>query len=153
MYKAGDFTNGKMNEIFKKASNSAMVVKYDKGDHRHGVTITHKQFGEFILVNGELLAIKSAGLYCTITGMTINEFYEKFGDGSVEADERQLDAVNHLLSPCSDSDNERADWVDAYFMLSDRLMAITDQSDRAACIEYMEIITNVKQRKNCNKHS
>lgn len=37
-FKAGDFTNGKMNEIFKSAE-------------RESVDISHKQFGDFVLVS------------------------------------------------------------------------------------------------------
>ena len=40
MYKAGDFTNGKMNEIFKAA-------------HAEDVTISHKQLGDFRLSSVE----------------------------------------------------------------------------------------------------
>ena len=44
MYKAGDFTNGKMNEIFKTA--------YDRGLSQ----VSHKQFGKFSLVSEDFAA-------------------------------------------------------------------------------------------------
>ena len=144
MYKAGDFTNGKMNEIFKSASNSVIANKYDNGDPRYGVGITHKQLGEFVLVNSELLAIKSACLYCIIAGISLQDFYKDHGDGSIEADERQLNSVNFLLFPCSDTVHDRVSWGDAYFMLSDRLMVIMERSIGDDCEKYMELISNAK---------
>ena len=44
MYKAGGFTNGKMNEIFKST--------YDRGTTQ----VNHKQFGKFTLVSEEFAA-------------------------------------------------------------------------------------------------
>ena len=52
MYKAGDFTNGKMNEIFKKSFKCGESSRYDSS-----VKINHKQLGCFHLIsdNGLLL--------------------------------------------------------------------------------------------------
>ena len=133
-----------MNEIFKNASNSVMAKKYDGGDHRYGVIVNHKQFGEFLLVNTELLAIKATCLYCVIAGISIQDFYSEHGDGSLEADERQLDAVNYLLFPCSDTVHKRVGWDDAYFMLSDRLMVIMERSDGDDLANYMELISSAE---------
>ena len=44
MYKAGDFTNGKMNEIFKTAYHSGLTQ------------VNHKQFGKFTMVSEECAA-------------------------------------------------------------------------------------------------
>jgi len=46
MYKAGDFTNGKMNEIFKKSFKFGESSIYDSS-----VKINHKQLGVFHLVS------------------------------------------------------------------------------------------------------
>lgn len=46
MYKAGDFTNGKMNEIFKNSFKSGEASIYDSS-----VEIDHKQLGRFYLVS------------------------------------------------------------------------------------------------------
>ena len=46
MYKAGDFTNGKMNEIFKKGFKCGESSSYDSG-----VKVDHKQLGAFYLVS------------------------------------------------------------------------------------------------------
>ena len=46
MYKAGDFTNGKMNEIFKTCFKAGESSSYDSG-----VKIEHKQLGGFYLVS------------------------------------------------------------------------------------------------------
>ncbi len=46
MYKAGDFTNGKMNEIFKSSFKRGESPVYDSG-----VKIDHKQLGGFYLVS------------------------------------------------------------------------------------------------------
>lgn len=42
-YKAGDFTSGKMNEIFKQAYNSCSVIR-------------HKQFGDFYMLPESFVA-------------------------------------------------------------------------------------------------
>ena len=143
MYKAGDFTNGKMNEIFKQASQRLVAERYDLGDNSYGSFISHKQFGDFILVSDDLLAVKCSSLYATITGGTIEGFYDEYGDGTFMANENQLHAVNHLLFPCGYDHKKPVSWSNAYFMLSDRLCSIISNLDKNPCSKYMELITNV----------
>lgn len=135
MYKAGDFTNGKMNEIFKDASQSNVTHRSARRVGGVGAYISHKQLGDFVLIDEELLAVKSAFLYEVITGIKIEEFYSTHGDGSEEANKSQLKAVNELIFPCG-TDNELG-WSDAYFALSDRLAVVIAISGSSACSDYM----------------
>ena len=52
MYKAGDFTNGKMNEIFKKSFKAGESSSYDSS-----VEINHKQLGSFYLASESALLL------------------------------------------------------------------------------------------------
>ncbi len=139
MYKAGDFTNGKMNEIFKKATvRNQQDQRSVKKAFISGPIINHKQLGDFVLIDKELFAIKSAILHEAITGVKIEEFYTKHGDGDDDSNERQLKAVNDILLPCGY--DEVIDWNDAYFALADRLSLIVCNSDAEVCSEYMKRI-------------
>lgn len=117
MYKAGDFTGGKMNAIFKAAAKQGEDIG------KCGAEISHKQFGGFTLISEESFAIKSCNLYCIISGSDIHSFYSEFGDGTDGADARQLTAVNDLLFS-KHLDMFCVTWKEAYFNLVGRLGAI-----------------------------
>ena len=61
IYKAGDFTNGKMNDIFKEAFGCGSA------------SINHKQFGSFYLVNGYSNEMLARRIYAKIAGVDVDE--------------------------------------------------------------------------------
>ena len=142
MYKAGDFTNGKMNEIFKKSTNEVVGSAYDKREFYTGASIRHKQFGDFMLISERTVAIKAARLYCTITSTTLEDFYKNCDMDVCGGDTIQLAKVNSLIYPCGYTDV--SNWFESFFMLSDRLCSIIDNGDCNPCEKYMELISNDK---------
>lgn len=83
MYKAGDFTNGKMNEIFKEASRER------SNSVRTSVDILHRQFGEFTLIGEEQLAVNSMCMLAALKGVTIKSIFSGIDDGTPESNELQ----------------------------------------------------------------
>ena len=108
MYKAGDFTNGKMSEIFSKARSI--------NGRRKGVRIKHKQFGDFTLIHDEDFAISSAAIYCTLRGIPIETFYFCDKTERSRSDEFQLSVISGFFGGSIDN------WRDAYFKLVSALM-------------------------------
>ena len=138
MYKAGDFTNGKMNKIFKDATNERDGERYDSKLFSVGALIRHKQFGDFALVSNRTFAIRSARLYCTITGKSLEDFYSGFDIDEDGGDLIQLKKVSSLLLPF-DSEPLK-DWFTCFFMLTDRLGAVIDDLESNPCSKYLEVI-------------
>ena len=111
MYKAGDFTNGKMNEIFKKAS----ICNPAKTSSKNvvGVNIEHKQFGLLSLIHQEIFAVKSLIVYSSLTGANMEE--EFMVDGVEMSDDQQKEKVNKFLSGFKVE--YKHEWVDIFFVL------------------------------------
>ncbi len=63
MYKAGDFTNGKMNEIFKRSFRSGESSSYDSS-----VEIKHKQLGNFYLASEGALLLPTLIILIEVEG-------------------------------------------------------------------------------------
>lgn len=61
MYKAGDFTNGKMNEIFKKCGAECAVK------------VSHKQFGDTFLLSEDFVA--DSAIKMLLSNSKFNDFY------------------------------------------------------------------------------
>ena len=71
MYKAGDFTNGKMNEIFKNSFKVGESSSYDSC-----VEINHKQLGGFYLASEGALLLPTLIMVSEIEGL--NSYAEAF---------------------------------------------------------------------------
>lgn len=143
MYKAGDFTNGKMNKIFKDASNDRDGERYDQQSFRVGTVINHKQFGEFYLISERAIAVKSAIIYCAITSSTLEDFYKDCDMDIDCGNEIQLKKVNDLIFPCGY--DIALNWFDSFMMLTDRVGCIINQADINPCKKYLEDVENAKQ--------
>lgn len=88
-YKAGDFTNGKMNEIFKKASGGFTSVN-----------ITHKQLGNYVLVKEDNLNMLIEQILSLHFGCAVDENnnVKSFFDFSSIEDSEDFVSVNYANS-------------------------------------------------------
>ncbi len=101
MYKAGDFTNGKMNEIFKKSFKCGEQANYDSS-----VKIKHKQLGGFHLISDgglllpTLIMLGGAEGFYGYAGL----FMEKHNDLLEEGDPSKFSSVTTYVSSLSAPD-------------------------------------------------
>jgi len=142
MYKAGDFTNGKMNNIFKDATNFMDEKRYDKKSYKVGTVINHKQFGEFYLVSERTIAIKAAILYCDIAGVSIEDFYNGCDMDTADGNEAQLAKINDFIFPSGYDSN--LSWFDSFMMLIAKVGFMVDNSSRNPCDGYTEGLKSAK---------
>ncbi len=138
MYKASDFTNGKMNEIFKAASSERRLTDPVGRPFNPLTIINHKQMGDFALIGREWFAIKSTILHEALTGVSIKEFYATHGDGVVGADGNQLKAMNLALGKKDVSTH--LDWAEVYAALAERLAMLIIYRDPLFCEKAIKTI-------------
>ena len=142
MYKAGDFTNGNMNKIFRSASNFMDEKRFEKEGYRIGTVIKHKQFGEFYLVNERTIAVRAAMLYCDITGVSLGDFYDGCDMDTVGGNEAQLAKVNDFIFPFGRDYN--LSWFDSFMMLTTHAGCMLDDSKQNPCDKYTEDLESDK---------
>ena len=96
MYKAGDFTNGKMNEIFIKGFRAGESSSYDSG-----VKIYHKQLGWFYLVSESGLLMPTIIMLTGVYGFMgcVESYMNKYNDLLCGDDPSKFDtAISYLNS-------------------------------------------------------
>lgn len=128
-YKAGDFTSGKMNQIFKEAS----------GTYPSGVKINHKQLGDFSLVSHNGLNMLLNSILSNNFGIYNSEgkYVSCFGD----IDESNNDLVFEANYFKGHIDNDAQS-----IMLSYEVMNWLKDMDRESIVSLIEI-TSLKASK------